>query len=49
MQPEEDIPQRGENIGGSKIEASKLTEVDVELRKVGALNGRYSSQQLYHL
>lgn len=41
MQPEEDFSERGKNIGGSKIEASKLTEV--ELRKVAALNGRYSS------
>ncbi|XP_038903850.1 plant UBX domain-containing protein 8 [Benincasa hispida] len=40
IKPEEEIPQRGENIGGSKIEASKLPEVDVELRKVRALNGR---------
>ena len=42
MQPEEDFPERGENIGGSKTETSKLT--DVELRKVTSLNGRYSSQ-----
>lgn len=49
MQPEEGFRRRGENIGGSKVEASKSTEVDVELRKVRGLNGRYSSQQLYYL
>ncbi|XP_022944618.1 plant UBX domain-containing protein 8-like [Cucurbita moschata] len=38
IKPEEDFPERGENIGGSKTETSKLT--DVELRKVTSLNGR---------
>lgn len=45
MQPEEDFAERGENVGGLKIEDSKLTEV--ELRKVTTLNGRYSSQPHY--
>ncbi|KAL0550265.1 hypothetical protein IC582_014771 [Cucumis melo] len=40
VKPEEGFPQRVENIGGSKVEASKSTEVDVELRKVRGLNGR---------